>query len=133
MTVSLNIQEANLDEVWYQLSNGTVTTNNYTWTGFINQTVWDQVGNGTITISFYANDTFNQFGFAEVTVRKSIWKPIITIEDPQDNDLFGILAPNITVYKSGTELNTTWYTIDNGLTNYTFFGLWVVTDTLRKE
>ncbi|NVM19497.1 MAG: hypothetical protein HWN80_17480, partial [Candidatus Lokiarchaeota archaeon] len=125
-SVSLNVTDANLDEVWYQLSNGTVTTNNYTWTGFIDQTVWNQVGNGTVTIKFYANDTFNHLGFAEVTVRKNILNPIITIENPQENELFGIIAPNFTIYKSGTELNTTWYTIDYGVTNYTFFGLNVV-------
>ena len=125
-SVSLNVTDANLEEVWYQLSNGTVTTINYTWAGSINQTVWDQVGNGTVTIKFYANDTFNHLGFAEVTVKKSIWNPIITIENPQENELFGIIAPNITIYKSGTDLDTTWYTIDNGVTNYTFFGLSVV-------
>jgi hypothetical protein len=122
-SVSLNVQDANLEEVWYQLSNGTVITNNYTWTGSINQTVWNQVGNGIVTIRFYANDTFNHLGFAEVTVRKNIINPIITIENPQENELFGIIAPNFTIYKSGTELNTTWYTLDNGLTNFTFSGL----------
>ncbi|GAG89903.1 unnamed protein product, partial [marine sediment metagenome] len=122
-SVSLNVTDANLDEVWYQLSNGTVTTSNYTWTGFINQTVWNQVGNGTVTIKFYANDTFNHLGFANVTVRKSIWNPIILVEDPPENELFGLIAPNFTIYKSGTELNTTWYTLDNGLTNFTFTGL----------
>ncbi|GAJ05831.1 unnamed protein product, partial [marine sediment metagenome] len=122
----LNVTDANLDEVWYQLNNGTVTTDNYTWTSSISQTVWDQVENGNVSIIFYANDTFNHLGFANVTVRKNIDNPIITIENPQENELFGIIAPNITIYKSGTELNTTWYTIDYGVTNYTFFGLNVV-------
>jgi len=122
-SVILNVQDANLDQIWYQLSNGTVTTNNYTWTGDINQTVWDQVGNGTVTIKFYANDTFNHLGFAEVTVRKLLDNPIIMIEDPHENDLFGIIAPNFTIYKSGTDLNTTWYTLNDGSTNFTFYGL----------
>jgi len=121
--VSLNIQDANLNETWYHLSNGTVTTNNYTWTGSINQTLWNQFGNGTVIIRFYANDTFNHLGFAEITVRKNVYNPIIMIEDPQDNDLFGIIAPNFTIYKSGTELNTTWYMLVGGSENFTFFGL----------
>jgi hypothetical protein len=132
-SVSLNVQDTNLEGVWYQLSNGTVTTNNYTWTGSISQAVWDQVGNGTVNIRFYANDTFNHLGFAEVAVRKNIKKPIILIENPQENELFGIIAPNITIYKSGTELNTTWYTIDYGVTNYTFFGLNVVINQIAWD
>jgi hypothetical protein len=122
-TVSLDVQDANLDKIWYQLSNGTIVTNNYTWTGTINQTVWDQIWNGSVTIRFYANDTFNHQGSAEVSVRKNIFNPIIMIEDPQEYDLFGIIAPNFTIYLSGTDLNSTWYTIDNGLTNFTFTGL----------
>ncbi|GAG87254.1 unnamed protein product, partial [marine sediment metagenome] len=39
------------------------------------------------------------------------------------NDLFGIAAPNFLIYKSGSELQSTWYTLDNGITNITFTGL----------
>ncbi|MFX0105408.1 MAG: hypothetical protein ACFE75_07955, partial [Candidatus Hodarchaeota archaeon] len=53
--VTINFNDGNLDERWYQLDNGTVTTANYSWTGSIAQSVWDQVGNGTVTIIFYAN------------------------------------------------------------------------------
>jgi len=125
-SVSLDVQDANLDNVWYQLSNGTVTTINYTWTGSISQAVWNQVGNGTVTIRFYANDTLNHLGDEEVTIRKNIFDPIITITNPGNNALFGIGAPNITLYKAGIELDTTWYTIDYGETNYTFSGSSVV-------
>ena len=38
----------------------------------------------------------------------------------------GIEAPNVTIYKAGIALDTTWYTIDGGLTNFTFTGLNVV-------
>ncbi|MFX0076230.1 MAG: hypothetical protein ACFE96_12360, partial [Candidatus Hermodarchaeota archaeon] len=126
--VSLNITDTNLEDIWYRLSNGTVVTNNYLWTGSIEQSVWDQVGNGTVTIRFYANDTATNEHFEEVVVRKNIYAPIISINylenhSPYDNDLFGLTPPGFEIYKSGSELQSTWYTIDDGLTNFTFTGL----------
>ena len=125
----ISISESNLNQTWYMLYNQTWNSLNYTFnefTGTINQTAWEEFWNGTVTIRFYANDTLNNLGFIEVTIRKNIFAPIITIVSPESNDLFGIEAPNITLYKAGLELDTTWYTIDNGATNYTFFGLDVV-------
>ncbi len=126
--VSLNVTDTNLDEIWYRLSNGTVVTNYYLWTGSIEQAVWDQVGNGTVTIRFYANDTATNEHFEEVVVRKNIYAPIISINylenhSPYDNELFGITPPGFEIYKSGSDLQSTWYTIDDGLTNFTFPGL----------
>ncbi|MBY8991844.1 MAG: hypothetical protein KGD58_13950 [Candidatus Lokiarchaeota archaeon] len=119
----ISIIEDNLNQTWYTLDNGTT---NYIFSGLsglINQTEWDNFGNGNVTIGFYANDTLGNLGFKEVTVRKNIDAPIITIISPDENDLFGVEAPNFTIYKSGLVLNTTWYTLDGGLTNYTFYGL----------
>jgi len=121
--VSLNVTDTNLEQVWYQLSNGTVVTNNYTWTGSIDQVVWDQVGNGTVTIRFYANDTASNIHFEDVIVRKNIYAPIISINIPNDNELFGINSPTFEIYTSGTDSGTyTWYTLIGGSVNYTFSG-----------
>jgi len=127
--IDISINELNLNQTWYMLYNQTWNSLNYSFnelTGRINQTAWDEFWNGSVTIRFYANDTLNHLGFSEVSVRKNIFAPIITIVSPENNDLFGIEAPNITLHKSGLELNTTWYTLDYGATNYTFFGLNVV-------
>ncbi|GAG60312.1 unnamed protein product, partial [marine sediment metagenome] len=84
---------------------------------------------GTVTIRFYANDTATNINFKDVVVRKNIFAPIITISyiyyglNPVPSYLFGIVAPNFLIYKSGSELNSTKYTLDNGLTNFTFSGL----------
>ncbi|MBY9016487.1 MAG: hypothetical protein KGD68_12400 [Candidatus Lokiarchaeota archaeon] len=127
----ISISELNLNQTWYMLYNQTWNSLNYSFnelTGKINQVAWEGFWNGTVTIRFYANDTLNNLGFIEVTVRKNIFAPIITIIDPEENDLFGIEAPNITIYKSGLDLNTTWYSLDYGVTNFTFSGLNVVID-----
>ena len=49
--------------------------------------------------------------------------PTIIIIAPTNNQLFGISAPNYNVdITDPSGVNTTWYTIDGGLTNYTFTG-----------
>ncbi|MBY8999854.1 MAG: right-handed parallel beta-helix repeat-containing protein [Candidatus Heimdallarchaeota archaeon] len=46
--------------------------------------------------------------------------PIITINSPNLNDVFGFNAPNFDVTIIEPNLDETWYTLDNGLHNYTF-------------
>lgn len=50
--------------------------------------------------------------------------PEIIINSPSPSDAFGVNAPsfNITIYDE-SPINTTWYTIDNWVTNFTFSGL----------
>ena len=120
--VDVNFNVPNLDSTWYQLYNGSITTANYMWNGIISQNVWDEVGNGTVTIRIYANDTLGNPGFDEVTVRKNIYAPIITILYPNNNELFGISAPNFVILKEGLLINITWYSLDDGVTYYTFTG-----------
>ena len=50
--------------------------------------------------------------------------PNITINSPTINDAFGLNAPDFDLtINDESPINTTWYTIDNGTTNYTFSGL----------
>ncbi|UCC18603.1 MAG: hypothetical protein JSV62_10900, partial [Promethearchaeota archaeon] len=124
--VTINFNDGNLDESWYQLDNGTVTTDNYTWTGSIAQSVWDQVGNGTVTILFYANDTFGNENSNSVIVYKDINAPVITITSPSDYDLFGDTPPPVTINFNDGNLDKRWYQLDNGTittNNYTWTGI----------
>jgi len=121
----ISIFEGNLQSIWYRLLNGTVTTENTTITdliGVFGENVWDSVGNGIVTIQFFANDTLGNIGFSEVIVRKDISVPIIAINSPILHDIFRF-APDFNISVSGSNLDTTWYTLDNGITNYTFIGL----------
>jgi hypothetical protein len=59
----------------------------------------------------------------EVTVRKDIDDPSITINSPNMNDLFGPTSPDFDVTISDPSgIDTQWYTIDGGTTNFTFSG-----------
>ncbi len=68
---TLSISEPDLDKTWYTLDEGIT---NITFTGLkgqINQAEWDKFGNGsTVNIRFYAQDTFDYIGSANVTVIK---------------------------------------------------------------
>ncbi|MFX1323653.1 MAG: hypothetical protein ACFE8N_01765, partial [Promethearchaeota archaeon] len=121
-TFDLTIVEGNLNTTWYTIDGGST---NYTFTGTsgtINQGAWTARPNGTVTIRFYANDTFGNSSFNEVVVLKDTQAPSITINSPTPNQLIGNSAPTFELTIVEGNLNTTWYTIDGGSTNYTFTG-----------
>ena len=118
---NISIDEPNLDKVWYSLNGGT----NITFTGLtgtINQALWDVLPEGNVVIRFYANDSAGNIGFVEVTVTKDVTDPIITINNPQNNDIIGAIAPNFNISIDEPNLDKVWYSL-NGGTNITFMGL----------
>ncbi|MFX1595757.1 MAG: DUF2341 domain-containing protein, partial [Promethearchaeota archaeon] len=103
-----------VNTTWYTLNNGIETYFNDN--GTISQSAWSSCGNGTVSIKFYANDSLGNEGFSEVTVRKQIESPNITIYFPNNYDLFGKIAPNFTVeIWDHNGVNFTWYTLNNGI------------------
>ncbi|MFX0042234.1 MAG: purple acid phosphatase family protein [Candidatus Hodarchaeota archaeon] len=71
------------------------------------------------------NDYNNIYLIDNLTIVKK--GAIINIHSPVENQVFGHHAPkyNVTIEKKASKpswcsINTTWYTIDNGFTNYTF-------------
>jgi hypothetical protein len=119
----LTVADANLDSIWYSLDGGITNSTPVSATGTINLGMWSGRPNGTVTIRFYANDTMGNVNYEEVVVRKDIFFPIITINTPNLNDVFNSTVPSFIVTVSGSNLHTRWYTLDDGLTNYTFSGL----------
>ncbi|MFX0003405.1 MAG: hypothetical protein ACFE9J_07970 [Candidatus Hermodarchaeota archaeon] len=109
--VNVIIDDKSLKNIWYQLKNGSYTTQNYTWTGTLDQIVWDKLGNGTVTIIFYANDLMGNLGYAEITVLKDISAPIINIIEPENFTIFGQSPPEFKVYISGVDIHNCWYTL----------------------
>lgn len=116
--IDLSIEEDYLDTVWYNLNNGTVKTNNYTFTGIISQSAWDQVGNGSVTITFYANDTNGNIGMSEIILRKDAISPIIMINKPNIGVIFNTTAPDYDILIAEIYLDYVWYTMDDGLHNF---------------
>ena len=66
----ITVNEANLDELWYTIDEG---THNYTITeflGIINSAAWSYAPSGPVTIRFYARDSAGNVGTAYVIVVK---------------------------------------------------------------
>ena len=120
----ISLDELNLDNVWYSLNGGI----NITFTGLtgtINQALWEVFPEGNVVIKFYANDTLGRIGFAVISITKDVTAPIITINNPHNNDLIGATAPSFNIFIDEPNLDTVWYSL-NGSTNliyeYNFYG-----------
>ncbi|KKN14976.1 hypothetical protein LCGC14_0990720, partial [marine sediment metagenome] len=118
----VEITDPNLDTMWYSIYNNTYQSLNFTFTGngTIDPTEWSALYDGTYSIRFYANNSLGNINFEEVDVIKDIYAIIINITSPTVNEIYGVIAPNFTVEIIGTNINTTWYTVDLGINNYTF-------------
>jgi len=108
----VEISDENLHEMWYTIDNG-ITNYTFTSNGSISQPVWDLKLNGTVTIIFYANDTFDQISVEEITVRKDIKAPEISILEPSMNGVFEI-APAYEVSIIEGNLDRIWYSLNDG-------------------
>ncbi len=117
--INLTITGLNIDTIWYSLTNETYSTINYTFIGEINQSTWNSIGNGSLSFNLYVNNSYGLIGNSEVNLRKDVISPLILIHNPIENQEFYIDAPfyNITILEPNLE--TIWYTIDNGNTNIT--------------
>jgi len=116
---NFNIIEPNLDSRWYTLDGGVTVIPISGSTGTIQQIEWDKFSNGTVIIRFYANDSVGNSGWEEVTVRKDVLPPEITINSPINNQLFTESAPNFDLTVNEGNLEQIWYTLDDGLINRT--------------
>ena len=118
---NVEIYDKNLDIMWYTLDNG-LTNTTFAENRTINQGLWSAIFEGNAIIKFYANDSAGNIGLAEVTIRKDVAVPIITINNPQNIDVFGAVAPNFDIFIEELNLEKTWYSL-NGGNNVTFTGL----------
>ncbi|NHJ47287.1 MAG: hypothetical protein FK733_05810 [Asgard group archaeon] len=132
----ITITEINLDEIWYSLDDGSITTDDTiiaVTTGTISQTDWDLVGQGIITITFYANDLAMNEGFIQTSIEKDSVGPNITIIQPVESQSFGKSAPNYELTLNDIA-DTIWYTLNNGETKtYTTTLTGVIDQDLWKE
>ncbi len=115
----VEIIELYLDTMWYTIDGG-ITNITFTENGTISQSAWDALPEGNVVFRFYANDTLGRIGSQEVTVKKDVTAPTITIQSPIGDEVYGINAPDLIVEIIEPYLDTMWYTIDGGITNIIF-------------
>ena len=121
-TFIVEITDINLETMWYSIFNGSHQSLNITFidNGTIDPTEWGALYDGTYILRFYANDTLGNINFEDVDIIKDMYAIVINITSPIENEIFGVVAPNFTVEITGTNINTSWYTVDGGINNYTF-------------
>lgn len=115
-----------VDDVWYRLYNGTYSTANSTWLGYIEQNIWDLISNGSLSIIFYANDTLNNLGSRQISIWKDIIPPNIDLSTPNESELFGFNVPFVDVdFSDINGVSDRWYNLFNATyttSNYTWTG-----------
>ncbi len=118
---NVEISDVNLDKTWYTI-NGEQKKYFFLNNGSLDLTAWSALPDGIVIIQFYANDTFGNIGFSEVAIRKDINVPTIAINNPDNNDVIGAIAPNFDLSIEEPHLDYSWYSL-NGGNNITFTGL----------
>ncbi len=63
--------------------------------------------------------TSNGANKCTVIISKNIYNPVIIVNLPKMDDIFGFVSPFFNITVSGVNINTTWYTIDGGIINHT--------------
>ncbi len=95
--MTLYIASAEVDSIWYYLSNGTVTTSNTTWTGSISESLWNLFDDGHVDVYFYINDTLGNLGSDSKTIIKDLIAPTVFVIFPNNYDVFGKGVPLISI------------------------------------
>ena len=111
--------DGNIDSMWYTIDNG-ITNITFIINGTIDQEKWTDHTDGSVTLIFYANDTAGVIRSAQVIIIKDTVDPSVSINSPSSGKVFNRTAPYFEVEITDDNLDTMWYTIDNGVTNITF-------------
>ncbi|MHA1212183.1 MAG: NosD domain-containing protein, partial [Candidatus Heimdallarchaeota archaeon] len=114
---NINVNEANLISMWYTLDNGATNISISELIGVIDEAEWSDQPSGSITIRFYADDALGGIGYSEVVISKDITLPEITIISPEVGDILETDPPIYSIDVNEANLDSIWYTLDNGATN----------------
>ncbi|NVM34928.1 MAG: hypothetical protein HWN81_04985 [Candidatus Lokiarchaeota archaeon] len=108
-----------IDEIYYTLNDGThhpITSTS----GTINQGSWDALPDDSVSLKFYVEDPAGSSKYAAVIIEKDTQAPIINIISPTSGQTFSSTAPDFNISITDDHLDKMWYTVDAGLTNFTF-------------
>ncbi len=114
----LSIVEPYRDSTWYTINGSSTIHEIFSDTGPIDQDEWNTLHNGSLVLRFYANNSAGVENFEDVIIYRDIISPLLTIENPLENQEFTKDPPDVIVSFS-EEVDNCWFTIDNGKHNET--------------
>ena len=117
---SIEIADLELNTTWYSINGGMLNFTISQTNGAINQSAWDSASDGPINLIFYANDSASNLGWLKFLLIKDTKIPNITIISPDQGENIGRTAPAFNISIDEANIDLMWYSLDNGLTNYTF-------------
>ncbi|MFX1574563.1 MAG: SBBP repeat-containing protein [Promethearchaeota archaeon] len=94
---------------------------NHTWDGSNNDIGYGLALDSSENI-YLAGNTYNSVSLTDMCLVKYNSAPKIKINTPIQNNFYNISAPSYDISILDSELDTTWYTLDGGITNITFSG-----------
>ena len=115
---NVSIDEYYLNTSWYTLNGGKINTFDGL-IGQIDQTQWTALPSGIVTITFFVNDSLGRIDSDTVNIYKDTLSPNITIISPLLNEILGIKAPNFNISILDSNLDSFWYSLDNGVISTT--------------
>jgi hypothetical protein len=117
--INISVFDSHLDFVWYEVDNTKIQIENYVDIALDNL-IWENLPQGMFIINFYANDSAGNVNHKCFNMCKDTLPPLITINLPISNITYGRESPDFDLVIYESHLDKCWYTIDDGITNFTF-------------
>ncbi|HME54191.1 MAG TPA: hypothetical protein VKM55_18340, partial [Candidatus Lokiarchaeia archaeon] len=106
VALSLTVQDPYLHKIWYKLDGGAPVDMP------TNTTI--AISDGTHTIVFYANETSGAITSVTRSFTVDSTAPVIIVQSPTPSQIFGNSLVSLGITATDTNLDKTWYTLDNG-------------------
>ncbi|MCJ7650102.1 MAG: right-handed parallel beta-helix repeat-containing protein, partial [Candidatus Lokiarchaeota archaeon] len=116
-TIQVSITDLNgVNETWYTVI-GSGINHTFTGTSFeVDLTSWTNHVDGSIIIRTYANDTFGNLAFADLSINKDTINPEILINEPLGGTEFGDDAPSFNLTINESNISHLWFKINDSST-----------------
>ncbi|MFW9820626.1 MAG: hypothetical protein ACFFE5_13535, partial [Candidatus Thorarchaeota archaeon] len=112
--------DSNLDSIWYRIGTYYSSLENNI-EKQVDALIWEELPQGEYYLYISANDSLGNINNSYyLTLYKDTLAPIITINLPIEYQEVGEIPPNYELSIMEDNLDSRWYTLDNGVKNITF-------------
>jgi len=118
-TIQVSITDpSEVNETWYTVISSGI---NHTFTGTsfeVDMTSWTNHVDGSIVIRTYANDTYGNLAFADLSINKDTINPQILINEPFGGTEFGDEPPSFNLTINESNISQFWFKINDSSTSH---------------